>query len=124
MKTKKERTIEAIRKTIEKFKDPEGQTFLSSKHCAICNIHKNKINCECHGCPFANREANEGCVDDNPYFEIYKLRQVEPMEKIIEENRYLFDACVDLLESWLPEIMEHPPEHFTREGWVPFGLKE
>jgi len=131
MKTKKERTIKAIKSLIKRYKDileivqdilrivqSEGidstsfmYTFGRKDHCPLCKIHF-KTNLDCKGCPQAGKYGNIGCVNTKSYTILdnyFKLSIEEKEEALINRINY---------HKKLLEIVKTKPDsQFTKKGW-------
>lgn len=123
MKTKKERTIKACRKTAEKYRNPWGRLFFLIADCALCDIHE--FDSDCRGCPLANENGSEGCSDFKSYALAYSdLRAIsalnwDPFEPDWPRpNGFLVRAA--FFEKIIPILEEIPVERFTKKGWTYF----
>ena len=137
-KSKKQRTIEALRVIAHNYRNPIGVNPLGgTKDCLLCKIHIHYGEgyvMECNGCPFADDDDLNGsrnCSDLEMYKILSKLMDdciehsssyVITKKSLSSSLRVHLNKAADAL-GYLIELLEPVPEkYFTKKGWKSFGL--
>jgi hypothetical protein len=121
----KQKAIEALIDSIEKYDNPIGEQFFTIYDCRICSIYKLKNYPSCKGCMFANKDGKHGCYEFKSIQNITALlgdSDEDYSEKcdieFIADNIYLFRiVAVRLKLKVLPIIVSLLQERFTPSGW-------
>ena len=115
--TKKERTIKACRELAAKYRAPEGKTFFALEVCPLCTVHADTVN-ECHGCPLALMDGDEGCYQFNSNeraFDYYEETDIIAPNPAFNARAAFFDKIIPILEGI-------PASRFTKRGWRYFDM--
>jgi len=124
MKSNKQRTIQATHELIEKFRNPEGKTFFSPKHCPYCKIHNKPTiyGQGCIGCPLANCGGGVGCEEFETYKELVLKPHCDSHSEFVKRYIKIFHKIADILENKvLPVLKRTPAKQFTPKGWKYFS---
>ena len=133
--TKKELTIRACRKLIQKYENTIKQKkvttrFFNYDDCPLCDIHhlRRTYFQSCKGCPLANEQGNPGCLKFKTYEQLEDDYLVYYNESIFKDVRELvraqlnksLQARADFHKKIIPILENISEERFTKEGWIYF----
>lgn len=130
----KTRAIKALKKTIKKFKKPDGKSFGNIGTCEFCKIYFTYWGyiC-CDGCPFKtayNANVRWKCFDFKCYREFIKSirHHISYPGRIIDltsEEKELANKCVEVMEGILYILKKLPDYKFQPTAFTYFPeLKE
>ncbi len=128
-KTKKQKTIEACKELIYKYKHPHGHAFFNQTVCPLCIIHHNVLTASCSGCPLAVKYIFYGCLlfkssqdAKETYLDILSRNELHgkaefPLEEQVPKE---FVARAKFFEKIIPILETLPKSKFTISGWTYF----
>lgn len=126
--TNKEKTIEAFKDLIVKYRNPVGKIFGKYTGCPLCAIHNvYGWGEQCKGCPLADELGEQGCNNFASFPTCpVDISNSDEDDYCTEQNKREyekgFEARAKFFEKYLPVIKKCPESQFTEGGWVYFNF--
>lgn len=117
--TYKQRAIEACRQLAEKYQKPQGKVFFDLDFCPLCDLYTTAGANICRGCPLADSDRTEGCLQFNSYDAAWDYYNEHKLEDI--EPNLAFTARAEFFDKIIPILEKLPARKFTPSGWTYFS---